>query len=175
MRDGRGAGTGMKPQDNVESVIRGPAVPIRCSQAGALSLMEAAQVWPTPLNFELLAACGRMILRATSPHEVERLHRRRAAGITEDMSEELAGRYLPKQRLNEEIRDTGDQLSRELSAVSDAIHAWPKSKTTKSMACTLASADADFDAASADPEAMRATVGRLANATRTVHEAEFSS
>ena len=41
----------MKPQDNVESVIRGPqSYPLA---KHALQLMEAAKVWPTPLNFEL--------------------------------------------------------------------------------------------------------------------------
>ena len=154
----------MKPQDNVESVIRGPqSYPLA---KHALQLMEAAKVWPTPLNFEL------WLHVAGDPHgdlaiEIDRLIAA-GNGITEEMSEELATRFLPKQRLNEEIRDTGDQLSRELSSVSDAIRMAKQNHEV--FGRTLATAGADIDAAMADPDTIRATVGRLANATRTVTE-----
>ncbi len=160
----RGAGMGMTPQDKVESAIRGPqSYPLA---KYALELMERAKVWPTPLNFELwlhVAGDSQGDLAA----EIDRLL---AAGssITEEVSEELATRYLPKQRLNEEIRDTGDQLSRELSSVSDAIRMAKQNHEV--FGRTLATAGADIDAALSDPDAIRATVGRLANATRTVHE-----
>ncbi len=154
----------MTPQDKVESAIRGPqSYPLA---KYALELMERAKVWPTPLNFELwlhVAGDSQGDLAA----EIDRLL---AAGssITEEVSEELATRYLPKQRLNEEIRDTGDQLSRELSSVSDAIRMAKQNHEV--FGRTLATAGADIDAALSDPDAIRATVGRLANATRTVHE-----
>ncbi|MEI7932893.1 MAG: GGDEF domain-containing protein, partial [Alphaproteobacteria bacterium] len=107
----------MKAQDKVETVIRGPQSYGLAQQA--LDMMQTAKVWPTPLNFELwLYVAGDP--KGDLAGEIERLIAE-GDGISDEMSEDLATRYLPKQRLNEEIRDTGDQLSRELASVSDAI------------------------------------------------------
>ena len=100
-----------------EQTLRGPQA-YKITRK-AIDMMERHNIWPTPLNFELwLHVTGDS--QGDLAAEIDRLL---AAGssITEEVSEELATRYLPKQRLNEEIRDTGDQLSRELSSVSDAI------------------------------------------------------
>ena len=153
----------MKPQDKIETVLRGPASYGLAQQA--LNLMQEANVWPTPLNFEIwLHVAGDP--QGDLAHEIARLLED-AGSITEEMSGELATRFLPKQRLNEEIRDTGDQLSRELSSVSDAIRLAKQNHEV--FGRTLAIAGADMDSAT-DAESIRATVGRLANATRTVHE-----
>jgi len=153
----------MKAQDKVETVIRGPQSYGLAQQA--LDMMQEAKVWPTPLNFELwLYVAGDP--KGELAGEIERLIAE-GDGISEEMSEDLATRYLPKQRLNEEIRDTGDQLSKELASVSDAIRM--AKQNNEVFGRTLEIAGADMDAA-ADPETIRATVGRLANATRTVHE-----
>ena len=75
--------------------------------------MQAANVWPTPLNFELwLHYIGDP--ESELGQEIERL-----LGVGEpfsdDVSEQLAAAFLPKVRLNEQIRDAGDQLSRQLA------------------------------------------------------------
>src|SRR5690348_18389680 len=92
----------------------------------ALQRMEAAQVWPTALNFELwlhLVAdpSGALAL------EIQRLL---SAGeqITDFVAEDLAQTYLPKAKLHEQIRDAGDVLSHELANVSEAIRSAQKSQ-----------------------------------------------
>jgi hypothetical protein len=108
---------------DVETTLRGPeAYKIA---ARALELMERHQVWPTALNFELWThyvadpdgALARELTRLISLGEP----------MTELVSEELAATYLPKARLNEQIRDAGDILSKELEAVSKAIQNAQKS------------------------------------------------
>jgi diguanylate cyclase len=155
-------GTGMNPQDDVDKVIRGPqSYPLA---KRALEMMETAAVWPTPLNFEIwlhvagapdseLAVEINALIEAGTP-------------LTEEISEELAGRYLPKQRLNQEIRDTGDKLARELSAVSDAVRTAQVNQANYGE--TLSAANKELDLAGDDPENLRGMVGRLAKATRAV-------
>jgi diguanylate cyclase len=108
---------------DVETTLRGPEA---YKIAGrALSLMERHQVWPTALNFELWThfvadpdgALARELTRLISLGEP----------LTELLSEELAATYLPKAKLNEQIRDAGDLLSKELESVSKAIQDAQKS------------------------------------------------
>lgn len=154
---------GMEPQKDFETVLRGPqSYPLA---KRALEMMEAAKVWPTPINFELwLHVAGEP--EGELAREIERLLHAEHP-ITEDVSEMLAAKYLPRQRLNEEIRDTGDQLSKELASVHDAIQSARQNQSNYSR--TLSTADSEF-AAAQDPEAMRAVVGRLVAATRSVEE-----
>ena len=86
---------------------------------GAIDVMESHKVWPTPLNFELWLH----YLAHPQSALAKELERLLAAGepITEHMSEELASNYLPRLRLNDEIRDAGDQLSRQLDSIGKAI------------------------------------------------------
>lgn len=85
----------------------------------ALEQLEHQRVWPTPLNYELWS---QVISEPDGPlaQEIERL---RVAGeaLTDDLAERLASTYLPKARLSEQIRDTGQALSRELASAEQVI------------------------------------------------------
>src|SRR4051812_30018480 len=91
----------------------------------ALEEMERRQVWPTPLNFEIWIHC---VSDPAGPLAKE-IARIAGSGepITESVSEALAAQFLTKARLSDQIRDAGDQLSRELDSVSKAIDAAHKS------------------------------------------------
>jgi len=85
----------------------------------ALELMEANQVWPTVRNFELWV---HYVTEKESPlaQEIDRLL---ASGepITETVGAELAAQYLPEARLNGDILEAGDVLTKELQSVTAAI------------------------------------------------------
>ncbi|USQ93686.1 GGDEF domain-containing protein [Caulobacter sp. RL271] len=148
---------------DVETTLRGPeAYKIA---ARAVELMERHQVWPTALNFELWThyvadpdgALARELTRLISLGEP----------MTELVSEELAAAYLPKARLNEQIRDAGDLLSKELEAVAKAIQNAQKSNAA--FGKELAGASKSLDK-STDVEAIKIVVDNLAEATRRVHK-----
>jgi diguanylate cyclase len=127
--------------------------------------MERHQVWPTALNFELWThyvadpngALARELTRLISLGEP----------MTELVSEELAATYLPKARLNEQIRDAGDILSKELEAVSKAIQNAQKSNAA--FGKELAGASKDLDTQT-DVASIKAVVSSIAAATRRVHK-----
>jgi len=129
----------------------------------ALAEMERCKVWPTPLNYEIWLHC---VVDPTGPLAAE-IERRAGQGeaITEADTEELAARFLPATRLNDEIRDAGDQLSRELASVSRAIDAAQKS--SQAYGRTLAGA-AEKLTAEQEPPALKRMVDNLAAATRRV-------
>ncbi len=143
----------------VELSIRGPEAYSLARKA--LETMERHQVWPTPLNFELWlhyvgdpeGALGR---------EIERLV---TAGdpITEAVAEELAAQFLPKLRLNDQIRDAGDQLNRQLHSITAAIQVAQQSNSVYGKA--LAGASAGL-AQKPDHSALTEMVADLATATR---------
>jgi diguanylate cyclase len=90
--------------DQVESALRGPEAFELARRA--VQDMERRGIWPTPQNFEL------WVHMLGEPEgglagEIERLS---AAGeaITEGVSATLAATYLPRARLDDQIRDTGD-------------------------------------------------------------------
>ncbi|MDZ4052578.1 MAG: GGDEF domain-containing protein, partial [Phenylobacterium sp.] len=103
----------------------------------AIEEMERHRIWPTSLNFELwihfLAAPGGPL--------GQEMTRMLSAGtaFTDQVSEELAALYLPKAKLNEQIRDTGDQLSRELASVSAAIDSAKQSSMAYGLTLATAS------------------------------------
>ena len=146
----------------VESILRGPNAYGLARKA--IDAMERAQIWPTPLNFELWlhfvgepeGALGKEIKRLLQGGEA----------FTEVVSEELAAVYLPKAKLNEQIRDAGDQLNKELAAVAKAITAAQKSST--SYGETLAGVTRDLSAADEVSPELRAVVETLSTATRRV-------
>ncbi len=146
---------------DVETTLRGPEAYKIARRA--LDLMERHQIWPTALNFELWThyvadpdgALAREITRLISMGEP----------ITEMLSEELAAAYLPKARLNEQIRDAGDLLSKELESVSKAIQ--NAQKTNAAFGKTLAGVSKDLDGPTA-VEGIKAVVTSLAAATRQV-------
>ena len=125
--------------------------------------MEAAGVWPTPLNFEIWVhylgdpegPLGREIKRILAASEP----------FTEATADMLAAEYLPRGRLTEEIRDAGRVLDRELSSVSKAI-----SKAHKSQAAygqTLGEAATSIETVG-DGAGLQAIVSGLTSATRKV-------
>jgi diguanylate cyclase len=146
----------------VEITLRGPQAYDLARQA--IVLMEGHHIWPTPLNFELwLHYAG----DPDGPLAME-LQRMLTAGeaITEEISETLAAAYLPKAKLNQEIRDAGDQLTRELETVSRAIEQAQKSSDAYGQ--TLAGASTELSKGEQDPAGLKKLVDGLSNATRKV-------
>ncbi|MBP7704800.1 MAG: diguanylate cyclase [Caulobacter sp.] len=148
---------------DVETTLRGPGA-YKIAHT-TLEVMERHHVWPTALNFELWShyvadpegALARELNRLISLGEP----------LTETVSEELAAAYLAKARLNEQIRDAGDQLSKELAAVSLAIRDAQKSQETYGQ--TLASAGKGLSVAT-DAGQIKAMVDSLSTATRRVQK-----
>ncbi|NJC42222.1 diguanylate cyclase [Brevundimonas alba] len=148
-------------KEAVETTLRGPEAYSLARRA--VEAMEAASVWPTPLNFELWlqylgdpdGALGR---------EIERML---AAGepFTEAVAEMLAAEYLPRGRLTEEIRDAGRVLDRELSSVTEAISKAHKAQSAYGR--TLEGAAGSLEAADGAPQ-LRAIVADLSGATRKI-------
>ena len=97
--------------EKVDTTVRGPDAYGLARRV--LDDMEAAGVWPTPVNFELWlhyvgdpeGPLGREIRRILATKEP----------FSESTSEMLASEYLPRVRLSEEIRDAGRLLDKELS------------------------------------------------------------
>jgi diguanylate cyclase len=146
---------------DVEIKLRGPEAYALARMA--LESMERHHVWPTATNFELWThvvadpegALAREITRIISAGEP----------FTDGLSDELAAVFLPKARLNEQIRDAGDALSKELISVSQAIQSAQKS--SEAYGQTLAHASKSLTAS--DPQVdVRATVETLAAATKRV-------
>jgi len=148
---------------SVETTLRGPQAYGLAREA--LEAMEAHGVWPTPLNFELWI---HYIGDRASPlgQEIDRLIGE-GQPFTEDKAEELAAAFLPKVRFNEEIRDAGDHLSRELASVSKAITAAQKSSS--SYGETLAGVTRELADNGAAP-AIKEIVDTLSSATRRVQK-----
>jgi diguanylate cyclase len=129
----------------------------------AVDQMEKHQVWPTPLNYEL------WIHYVNSPQselaiEIDGLVQTRQP-ITEAVSEDLAARYLTRNRLSEEIRDAGDQLSRELASVTEAIEKAQASNAAYGR--TLAGASKELSVEH-EPPALKRMVETLTAATKRV-------
>ena len=143
----------------VETTLRGPQA--YSTARAAIERMEASKVWPTALNFEL------WVHIITDPEgalarEIARLLDSGAA-ITDSVAEELAAAFLPKARLNEQIFDAGDALTRELSSVSGAIRSAHKSNQAYGQ--TLAGASRELGA-EVDVAGLRTMVGNLSGATQ---------
>ncbi|MCC7268158.1 MAG: diguanylate cyclase [Caulobacteraceae bacterium] len=129
----------------------------------AVELMERHQVWPTALNYELFINVVAHPASALA-REVTRILEMGEA-FTDQVAEELAAAHLPKLRLNEQIRDAGDALSKELATVSEAIATAQKSSAAYGK--TLAGADRKLDK-DLDPGALKAMVADLSAATERV-------
>jgi diguanylate cyclase len=145
----------------VESVLRGPKAYELARRA--VDAMERHQIWPTPLNFELWV---HYVGDPESPlgREIQRLLQT-GEPFTEMVSEELAAAYLPKAKLNDQIRDAGDQLSKELEAVAKMMTAAHKSSA--SYGETLADVSRDLSTADVDAN-LTQIVETLTAATRRV-------
>jgi diguanylate cyclase len=147
--------------DQLETTLRGPKAYGLARQV--IEAMEAASVWPTPLNFEIwvhylgapegpLSREVRRIIAASEP-------------FTEATAELLAAEHLPRGRLTEEIRDAGQVLDRELSSVSDAISKAHRSQASFGQA--LDKVATSIETASGDA-GLKAIVSSLTSATRLV-------
>jgi diguanylate cyclase len=150
----------MSPE--IELSLRGPDS--YSLARNAITAMERHQVWPTPLNFELWL---HYVGDPAGPlsQEIERLVKAGQA-ITEALAEELAAQFLPRQRLTEEIRDTGDKLNRQLEHITAAINA--AQETNAAYGQTLAGASAELEHLPEQTH-LRQMVQSLAEATRRVH------
>lgn len=148
---------------DVETTLRGPKA--YSIARAALEMMEESKVWPTALNFELwihLVADPEGLLA----QEIQRLLTSGEA-ITDQVAEDLAANFLPKAKLNDQIRDAGDQLTKELAAVGKAIQTAQKSNAAYGQ--TLAGATRDLSA-EMDPTALRGMVESLSGATRMIQK-----
>ncbi len=145
----------------VETALRGPEA-YKVARA-ALAMMEEHKVWPTALNFELWT---HLIIDPNGPLALE-MDRLIKSGetITDLVAEDLAANYLPKARLNDQIRDAGDKLTEELASVSKAIQTAQKSNASYGQ--TLQGASRELAAAS-DPAAVKTMVDNLTSATSKV-------
>lgn len=148
---------------DVETTLRGPEAYKVAHRT--LEVMQVHNVWPTPLNFELWSH----FVADPEGALARELNRLIEAGepMTETVSEELAAAYLAKARLNEQIRGAGDQLSKELAAVSMAIREAQKSNQTYGE--TLAGASKGLTDAK-DASQIKAMVDSLSTATRRVQK-----
>ena len=142
---------------DVDTTLRGPAAYELAKTA--LSEMESAGVWPTPLNFELwLHYLG-------NPEGGLAVELKRILGngaLTEEDSERLAAEFLPRAKLSDEIRDAGAQLSRELTSVASAIAEAQKNQAAYGE--TLAEAGQGLSSGGD----IRETIQTLAHATQKV-------
>jgi diguanylate cyclase len=147
----------------VETTLRGPEAYGLARQA--LEAMENHKIWPTPLNFELWlhyvgdpdGALGKEIRRILGSGEM----------FSDEVSEELAAAYLPKVKLNDQIRDAGDQLSRQLATVATAIESAQKSN--EAYGATLADATKGLSGA-AESTSVVEIVETLGAATRKMQK-----
>jgi len=148
---------------DTEIALRGPQAYELARRA--VEAMEQHQVWPTPINYELWTH----FIADPQGGLAQEITRLMDAGetLTEALSESLAARYLPKARLNDEIRDAGDQLTRELENVSKAIETAQRSSEAYSQ--TLAGASKELAVDPAAP-ALKRMVEKLAAATQRVHQ-----
>lgn len=145
---------------DIETKLRGPGAYTLARQT--MDAMEAHQVWPTAVNFELWthyvaapdSALGREIARLLSAGEA----------FTDTLADELAATFLPKAKLNDQIRDAGDALTKELDAVSRAIETAQKS--SEAYGQTLAGASKSL--AQTEGVDLKAMVSTLIDATKRV-------
>jgi diguanylate cyclase len=129
----------------------------------AIAAMESHGIWPTATNFELWTY---FFADPESPlaREISRLLSVGEA-FTDNLADELAATFLPKARLNDQIRDAGDALTRELVAVSRAIETAQKS--SEAYGQTLATASKSLSDGEA-PDELKAVVETLSTATKRV-------
>jgi diguanylate cyclase len=152
---------------DVELSVRGPQA--YSTARAAIDVMEKHGVWPTPLNFEI------WLHYVADPEgdlgkEIGRLVNSGAA-FTEDVAEALAAQFLPKARLNDEIRNAGDQLNRQLETITRAIKSAQKSSAAYGK--TLAGAASELSSRQ-NPSDLQDLVQSLADATRQVQHQNTS-
>ncbi|OXE35080.1 MAG: GGDEF domain-containing protein [Phenylobacterium zucineum] len=129
----------------------------------AIEAMEKNKVWPTPQNFELWShyVCDP---NGQLAKEIGRIISEGGA-FTDGACDQLAATFLGVGKLTEQIRDTGDALTKELNSVSKAIKSAQKSSEAYGVTLEYASKSLGSDKGD-----LRETVETLASATRRVQE-----
>ncbi len=146
--------------EQVETALRGPQAFGLARQA--LEEMERRGVWPTPLNYELwIHALG----DPNGPLAAELQRQGAKQPISDEAGEALAAAHLPKARLNEQIRDAGVRLNRELAEVAEAVK--QARVSSEQYGNTLAGAGREL-AHQTEPAAIGKLVETLTVATRDV-------
>jgi diguanylate cyclase len=150
-------------KSQIETDLRGPQAFDLARRT--LEQMQAAGVWPTPLNFELwLHYLGDPA--GSLGQEIGRLVAERQP-FSEQTAEDLAARYLSRSRISDEIRDAGAVLNRELSTVSQAIADAQSSQ--RAYGETLAAASGQIETAEAGGS-LASVVRSLSAATEKVRD-----
>jgi diguanylate cyclase len=128
----------------------------------AIEVMEVHQVWPTIRNFELWVHYVSEKESALA-QEIDRLL---AAGepITETLGEALAAQFLPEAKLNGDILEAGDVLSKELQSVTAAIESAQRSSEEYGQELAIASGRLEDD----DATTVKSVVEDLTAATKKV-------
>jgi diguanylate cyclase len=147
----------------VETSLRG-ATAYTLARA-AIDRMEAARVWPTPINFELWI---QLIVEPEGALARDVATLLDSGALTEEDSERLALIHLPRMRLGEEIAETGSALSEELRSVSGAVHTAQES--AKAYGQTLDGARRTLSASGGVSAELGSVVADLSGATKRVHE-----
>jgi diguanylate cyclase len=146
----------------IDIILRGPKAFEWARKT--LEAMEANNVWPTAVNFELwmhyVAAKDSQVAA-----EIDQVLKS-GAQFTEQVGEEIASHHLPSAKLNGEILDAGKNLSAELDTVSRAIET--ARETSEAYGQQLASASVSLEDRDADD--VRSMVETLSAATRKVRE-----
>lgn len=160
------------PDCRIERVSMAEKTDAKFRSQGAYALarltvkqLEEQRVWPTPINYELWS---QVISEPNGPlaREVDRL---RSSGepITDELVERLATTYLPRGRLSEQIRDTGQALSRELASAEQAIRSAQESSESFSSQLELTSRTLETSPTSST---LKSVVADLSDATRRMQE-----
>jgi len=129
----------------------------------ALDRMQQAKVWPTALNFELWL---HLVADPEGPlaREIERLLQS-GEPISDFVAEELAHNFLPKVKLQDEIKDAGDILTHELATVSKAIRNAQRTNASYSQQLATARQELRDDRA---PDEVKTLIRGLTQATDLV-------
>lgn len=150
--------------NDIEVSVRSPSAYALAGEA--LRLMQEHGVWPTPVNYELWlyvagdpeSALAQEIFRLVDAGE----------NITEDVSESLACKFIPRMKLNDEVRDAGLKLTRELASITEIIS--EAQRTHKTYSLTLENARDSMVEAEADQiEGLVRTLTEATNMVLTQH------
>jgi diguanylate cyclase len=155
--------------NDIEISIRSPSAYSLANEA--LRLMQEHGVWPTPINYELwLYVAGDP--ESALAQEIQRLVK---AGetITEEVSESLATKFIARLKLNDEVRDAGLKLTRELQSITEIIT--EAQKAQKTYGETLVDAKATMKGIEAD--SLQSLVQNLTEATNQIlaHHTELET
>ncbi|EGF90420.1 diguanylate cyclase GGDEF domain protein [Asticcacaulis biprosthecium C19] len=146
--------------NDIEISVRSPAAYALAGEA--LRLMQDHGVWPTPLNYELwLHVAGDP--DGALAQEINRLVKA-SENITEEISESLAAKFIARLKVNDEVRDAGLKLTRELASITEVIV--EAQKAQKNYGETLEGARKTMSAV--DAAALKGLIDSLTTATNHV-------